>query len=240
MRTGYDNMLIVQPDHVEIRRIREAAGLTQVELAGLAGVSERTVRNAETGKRLQQHFLQYIAGALQVPLAEVLHKPAAVSATERKVERILQAWQVFVEHGDYGGFRELLLPTAEVIQAGPEELPFFGHFRGPHVEKMVHEVCIPLLEFRTAPPTLDTINAAQDFVCVSWVDSGLGAPNGQVAAPYHCLHVYEFERDRVTRMRSIGETQTILEAFKPTSAQQRARDAARDAEIRSEADRPVT
>lgn len=56
----------------KLARIRRSLGYSQLQLAIRAGVSERTVRNAECGHSVKRDFLVYIASGLQVPLFEVL------------------------------------------------------------------------------------------------------------------------------------------------------------------------
>jgi transcriptional regulator with XRE-family HTH domain len=61
----------VEPYGQKIQSLRKALGLTQLELALRAGVSDRTVRNAERGRPLQRDFLGFIAAALGVAIADI-------------------------------------------------------------------------------------------------------------------------------------------------------------------------
>lgn len=56
----------------KLARLRRMLGYSQLQLAIRAGVSERTVRNAECGHSIKRDFLEFIASGLQVPLFEVL------------------------------------------------------------------------------------------------------------------------------------------------------------------------
>ena len=58
----------------KLARLRRSLGYSQVQLAMRAGVSERTVRNAERGHPIKRDFLEYIAGGLDVSLREVLEE----------------------------------------------------------------------------------------------------------------------------------------------------------------------
>ena len=62
----------LQPHGAKLANLRRALGMTQLELAAKSGVSERTVRNAERGNHLKRSFLEFIAGGLGVPLAEIV------------------------------------------------------------------------------------------------------------------------------------------------------------------------
>ena len=61
---------------VNIRELRERAGLTQVELAARAGTSERAVNHLENGKtrRVDLDLLDRVARALKVEPAELLRR----------------------------------------------------------------------------------------------------------------------------------------------------------------------
>jgi len=52
----------------QIKRLRISMGLSQADLARLAGVSKRTVERAEIGKNCSIHTLAGIAAALDVPV----------------------------------------------------------------------------------------------------------------------------------------------------------------------------
>lgn len=56
----------------KLAQLRRQLGFTQCELAIRTGVSERTVRNAESGRSIKRAFLEYIASGLKVPIQEVL------------------------------------------------------------------------------------------------------------------------------------------------------------------------
>jgi transcriptional regulator with XRE-family HTH domain len=69
----------VTPYGEKIQSLRKALGLTQLQLALRAGVSERTVRNAERGRPLKRDFLQFIAVALEIDVRELARIPAELS-----------------------------------------------------------------------------------------------------------------------------------------------------------------
>lgn len=61
---------------VNIRELRERAGLTQVELAARAGTSERAVNHLENGKtrRVDLDLLDRVARALKVQPQSLLRR----------------------------------------------------------------------------------------------------------------------------------------------------------------------
>ena len=60
LRTG-GAMPSLEPDGAKLASLRRALGMTQLELALRAGVSERTIRNSERGHPINHAFLGYIA-----------------------------------------------------------------------------------------------------------------------------------------------------------------------------------
>ena len=52
----------------KLRYFRRARGFTQLELALVAGVSERTVRSAERGRPIRRELVDYLAQALGVDI----------------------------------------------------------------------------------------------------------------------------------------------------------------------------
>lgn len=67
-----------------LRELREAAGLTQAELADQAGLSQGAIGMWETGKRAPSFPLVInIAEALRVPLDAFLVPPAVIQKSHR-------------------------------------------------------------------------------------------------------------------------------------------------------------
>lgn len=73
----------VEPHREKLRSLRRSLGLTQLELAVRAGVSERTVRNAEQGRPIDHNFLGFLAGAMGIELAEIVRPSPELNAHDR-------------------------------------------------------------------------------------------------------------------------------------------------------------
>lgn len=96
-----------------IRRLREAHGMTQRELGAIAGVSDKAVSTWERGtkaprmaavKRLAEHF--------GVPNSALLDEPLPASGLAASLERLCTAWDRTPEHLE----RELSIPRARLAQ----------------------------------------------------------------------------------------------------------------------------
>lgn len=95
-----------------VRASRKLIGWSQREFAKRAGVSERTVRNAERSMVVEVHIADYLAGALQKPLCEII--------THRAESGRRKSWVRFVTKFDRA-YAEAILrlnlePLYEVTQ----------------------------------------------------------------------------------------------------------------------------
>src|SRR5690606_30136257 len=101
-RTTGRPMPSVTPKGDLISQIRRSQGFTQLELALRAGVSERTVRNAERGQAIKHDFLKFIASGLGVSLPEVVRSVDQLQFREHwqlNVDRLLSGFgALLIEH----------------------------------------------------------------------------------------------------------------------------------------------
>jgi transcriptional regulator with XRE-family HTH domain len=79
----------------EIRDLRLRLGLTQLQLAELASVSERTIRSAEKNQRISCSHVSYIAEALGVAAIQIA-RPPIVSANGHKGPALHRVWEVML------------------------------------------------------------------------------------------------------------------------------------------------
>lgn len=126
-------MASVEPFGDKLRHLRRALGLTQLELAVAAGVSERTVRNAERNRPVQRDYLACLAGALGVDIRELAREPAAVASLicwRRNLEAVTGAVQSVVTESDGGPLLELAHPQATLnMHFDPHLCPLAGMAR---------------------------------------------------------------------------------------------------------------
>lgn len=82
-----------------IRQAREAAGLTQGELAGQVGLSQRAVSYAERQSWISRRTLERYSEALGKPLSYFLREEGVAEPAEEAVER---AFEVVRRDPDFG------------------------------------------------------------------------------------------------------------------------------------------
>jgi DNA-binding XRE family transcriptional regulator len=106
----------VRIDGGVVSGLRRSRALSQRDLAKSAGVSERTIRNAEKGQAVESHIALYIATALEVPLADIVVAHAVPSRSDRlhaTVRSIGKAYLRAVLDGEYYTLAEQLHPRVE-------------------------------------------------------------------------------------------------------------------------------
>lgn len=116
----------LEPQGDKLQSLRRALGFTQLELALRAGVSERTVRNAERGRPINRDFLEYLAGALGVPLAEVVQPSGELDRHlrwQRNVGRMLDGLGRMLSEHD----------SSDLLDVSHREIVFHMHGNIPNM-----------------------------------------------------------------------------------------------------------
>lgn len=122
-------MATLTPQGDKLRALRLDRGWTQLELAIAAGVSDRTVRKAERSQPLRRQFLEYLAGALQVPLTEV------AQSSRELVEHL--NWQQNCARFVVGMHKALVeRDPSHLVEIAHRELEFHVHSLLPNVDSL--------------------------------------------------------------------------------------------------------
>lgn len=198
-----------------LRELRQARGLTQSELAAAAGVSDRTIRNAEAGRRIRVDFLRYLAIALGVEPAVIAadcQTLEAASIEEKNVARILSAMQTYVPDYDLSGYREILGPDTFTRLPGPSLIPVCGEYRGIDGFQKLRERAHASFRHEEIP-TLD-IRASGNLVLIQFMDRARAIPTGLTYSAW-CQYIFEFDRGRVKRIDNFFDTYALAQAFDP-------------------------
>jgi transcriptional regulator with XRE-family HTH domain len=159
-------VLTLIPQGDKLRSFRVALGYSQEELAARAGVSDRTVRNAEKSRPLRREFLDFIAQALGVSLellVEPSHELLIHRRWQRNVDRLTATLGELVANHDATRLMDLIQPKIELNCVGENcYLPVFaahyGAYRGAagvarYIEsgRRLFDLC-DVVEFQITPP----------------------------------------------------------------------------------------
>ncbi len=202
-------------DGQRLQQLRRVRGLTQAELARLAGIAVRTVRSAEAGLRIRVDFARFLATVLGVEVVDLAAErdELCVYATEDKnVVNVLQALHVYTYERDLSEYERILAPNALLRMPGPEEIPLCGEYRGidglrgllEYVsENLTHEDGIDFSDIRTSG----------NLMVIQFQDATRYTKTGKV---YRGLtqYVYEFEKGRVVRVDNTFDTHAMIDVFK--------------------------
>ena len=118
----------INPNGTRIRKLRKTRGLTQAALASAAACDAKTVRNAESGRRIDVSTLDRIARALQIELAELVaadHESVA-EATGQYVVHAIDA----LGKQDIASLADQFVESAQLNFAIRYRAPWAGQFVG--------------------------------------------------------------------------------------------------------------
>jgi transcriptional regulator with XRE-family HTH domain len=87
----------VDPNGIEIRKRRHAAGLSQDDLAEMTDLSKRTIENAEAGKPTYVSTIDSIAIALKCDVTDLINTPADENATETEWQQYLCSFDSLID-----------------------------------------------------------------------------------------------------------------------------------------------
>lgn len=182
----------ILPNVASLRSARKSLGLTQEQLAALAGVDVKTVRNGESGSRLDVASLTTIAAALDLELSEVLADSGAVRKSRYSVVKRLQlAWL-------RRDAEQLLLAyhaDAVLVLPGEPLIPFSGRHQG-HTE--IARVCERAWCSLTELPCRDSKQLVLDSpTAFAFRCCGRFRTNTHQLFRLSCTHIFEFEERQI-------------------------------------------
>ena len=192
-----------QIDGPKLRYLRRARGWTQLELAVIAGVSERTVRNAERGRPLHRDFLDFLAGALAVEPTELVANPEELrplARWQRQADRILAALPRLYSEQSGRPITELCVAQIDLSHKASFALDYTGDYRCVDGMRRYFDIALPCTEKLIGREfTFDPARGSGDLLLLEGTDSWL-SPNDGERLHFRWLHVYQLERERIRRV----------------------------------------
>jgi transcriptional regulator with XRE-family HTH domain len=204
----------IQVDAARFRQIRQARGFSQQELAKLSGVSERTVRNVESGQPVRLDFLRYLTMALSVDVLDVVHdreELRLVLREQRHGEQLLAAISEHSAHQDPSSYFDLLAHDVNVFCHGPQGLAMCGEYRGLSGVQSLLEISTTSVAFNSESKILN-IRTGGKLVVINGVDCLTAVPTGKLfTTPW--MNVYEFEDGHIERIDMWADIDMVQQAF---------------------------
>ncbi|MEX2140433.1 MAG: helix-turn-helix domain-containing protein [Pirellulales bacterium] len=184
----------------KLRSFRRACGWTQLELAIIAGVSERTVRNAERSRPLRRDFVDFLATALDVEAEDLVSDPAALRPArrcERLVHRVVTALHDLNSELTARTCMDVTQPGCELSHQASISFPFVGSFRGADGLRRYFDLVLPWLRSSIDYQiSIDAMRASGNLVIIQGIDSWVSADDGSRQFA-RFVQIHQFERERI-------------------------------------------
>lgn len=205
----------IQVNAVRFRQIRLARQFTQQQLAKLAGVSERTVRNAEAGRRVRLDFLGYLSSVLAVEVQEIVLDSDELRTAQLEQTRaghIMAAINAIVNERDFSELFSLVSKDVIISVPGPKSVPFCGDYRGVDGMRTLGDRSLESIEYERATEFTE-IRSSGKLVVVTGRDWFHAISTGKSISPWW-QHIYEFDKGRIVRIDDWTDATVLDEAFR--------------------------
>ncbi len=198
-----------QANGEQIQAVRKLRGLTQEQLASLAGVDVKTARKAERGQRLDLGPLTKISFALNVDVGSlIVVTPSPRDLEIRRRDAVLR-WLRCWDARDMEGLLSLFDDAVVLHLPGGPNIPFSGEHRGKEAMRRANEIAWSTCE--TDPTGKEDYDwLVSDNVIVQSGKKGVCLPSGEVVQLW-AVHIFTFGdgSDLVVEMRVEYDTLTF-------------------------------
>ena len=206
----------VRPNGSTIKNLRRARKLTQLRLASLSDVSERTIRNAEGDLSIRISSLEAIAAALAVPFEDLVYDPSefkVAEASTRRIHRLIEALSgVVVEESAKPlldvGHNDLLLRVF-----APAELPFAGDFVGESGARRWDDIARLYLFNEPFPVVFDEFKESGELVVVRGYEIRRSL-DGEREHRNHFQYLVEYHEDRIAKIEVSSDPTWYVERWR--------------------------
>jgi transcriptional regulator with XRE-family HTH domain len=194
-----------------LKAARTIRGLTQEQLAALAGVDAKTVRNAEQSKRLDVGSLARLALALGTELHRVIRSPNPLAAMLAARRKAVEKWQAAWKARDMNALLALYHEQAALHLPGGPIIPFGGEFRGKESVQQVAELAWAIIA--TIRPTFqDHSLIVSGAIAVLYGACGLRRPDG-AEIRLSSTHLFTFDKRLIIDHRVDYDTLSFVHAM---------------------------
>jgi transcriptional regulator with XRE-family HTH domain len=207
-----------QANGEQIQAARSARGMTQEQLASLAGIDVRTIRKAEQGRRVDLGTLTRISFSLDIDVGSLIVRTRSPEELGIRRRDAVRRWHHGWETHDVQTLLNVYHEGAVLHLPGEPDIPFAGEHRGKEAIRRAYEIawrtCKSEPIFRGDFSLLVSDNTAvlsgKKEVCL--VDSGsvklscvqifTFVPGGELVADHHV----EFDTLRLARLFGLSQS----------------------------------
>jgi len=179
----------------QIQVTRLSRGLTQEQLADLAGIDAKTVRKAEQGKRLDLETLTKLGFALETELNRLIVPGRSPPELEIRRRDVVLRWHRLWDAHDMEPYLALYHNDAILHLPGGPQIPFGGTFRGKSEIRRAHEIAWSTC--RTEPVRQEDFSIlVSDDAVILQGRKGVYLPDGNLVRLWS-THIFTFEDDLI-------------------------------------------
>jgi len=174
----------------QINSARRARGLTQEQLASIAGIDVKTLRKAEGSQRIDLGTLTKISFALAVDIRTLIVPTGSLQELEIRRRDAVLRWHRFWDAHDLEGLLSVFHDSAVVHLPGGPDIPFAGEHRGKEAIGRAHEIAWSICE--TDPVGSEDFSLlTSDSSVILNGKKGVRLPNGGTVK-LTCLQIFTF------------------------------------------------
>jgi len=174
----------------QIRSARRARGLTQDELASIAGIDVKTVRTAERGQRIDLGTFTKISFALDYDVSDLIVPTRSPQELEISRRDAILHWHRCWNAHDMEGLLSVYNDEGVLHLPGGPEIPFAGEHRGKEAICRVNEIAWSTCEDDPDDNTDFNLLVSDNAVILS-DKKGVRLPGGEFVR-LTCLQIFIF------------------------------------------------
>jgi transcriptional regulator with XRE-family HTH domain len=181
-----------QANGEQIQSSRRARGLTQEQLASLAGIDVKTVRKAERGRRIDLGTITKISFALEVAVCGLVVPTRSPQELEIRRRDAVLHWHRCWDARDMEGLLSIYHDDAVLHLPGGPDIPFAGEHRGKEAIRSANEIAWARCESDPVDDKDFNLLVSDDAVILN-DKKGVRLPGGEFVR-LMCLQIFTFSQ----------------------------------------------